>query len=84
MTVRRGEDGAIVLDGTCPVEDTEPLLQMLQETPQAPIDWTGCRQIHTAVFQLVLASGAVPPGTCGDAWVQQWLAPRLRRNGKKG
>ena len=84
MTVRRGEDGAIVLDGACPVEDTEPLLQMLQETPEAPINWAGCRQIHTAVLQLILAAGAVPSGSCGDVWVQQWLVPQMQRIASKG
>ena len=33
MTVRLGDNGAIVLDGVCPVEDAEPLLQMLQTMP---------------------------------------------------
>jgi hypothetical protein len=65
------------------MEDTEPLLQLLQENPQVAIDWSGCQQIHTAVFQLILAAGAVPAGSCGDAWLQQWLAPQLGRSGKK-
>ena len=40
MTVSRRSDGTIVLEGTCPVEDAEPLLQMLLATPAAPVDWT--------------------------------------------
>ena len=40
MTVRRSDNGTIVLDGICPVEDAEPLLQLLQATPTAGIDWT--------------------------------------------
>ena len=39
MTVRRGDDGVIVLEGVCPVEDAEPLLQMLQAMPAAKVDW---------------------------------------------
>ena len=66
MTVRRGDNGVIVLDGVCPVEDAEPLLQMLQAMPAAQIDWKSCHQVHTAVLQLVLASGRVPVGPCGD------------------
>ena len=77
MTVKRGDTGALVLDGVCAVEDAEPLLQMLQATPAAVVDWTGCRALHTAVFQVILASGSVPVGRCGDAWVAQWLAPKL-------
>ena len=77
MTVGRSDTGAVVLDGMCGVEDAEPLLQMLQATPAAPVDWTLCRQLHTAVFQVILASGIAPIGPCGDAWVAQWLAPKL-------
>ena len=74
MTVCRSDNGTIVLDGTCPVEDAEALLQLLQATPTAEIDWTQCRQLHTAVFQVILASGAATIGPCGDAWVARWEA----------
>ena len=74
MTVCRSDNGTIVLDGTCPVEDAEALLQLLQATPTAGIDWTQCRQIHAAVFQVILASDAATVGPCGDAWVARWEA----------
>ena len=77
MTVRRSDNGTLVLEGVCPVEDAEPLLQMLQNMPTAGIDWTQCRQLHTAVLQVILASGIAPIGPCGDAWVAEWLAPKL-------
>jgi hypothetical protein len=84
MTVRRGDDGAIVLEGVCSVEDAEPLLQLLQTTPAAELDWRACRQLHTAVLQLVLASDRAPIGPCGDPWIAQWLAPKLPQNGAGG
>ena len=77
MTVRRSDTGIVILDGVCSVEDAEPLLVMLQATPAAVIDWTPCRQLHTAVVQVILASGIAPICPCGDAWVTQWLAPEL-------
>ena len=84
MTVRLGDNGAIVLEGVCPVEDAEPLLQMLLTMPAAGLDWSRCGQLHTAVAQLVLASGKAPIGPCGDAWVAQWLGPKLPQNGAGG
>lgn len=75
MTVRRTDTGTLVLEGVCPVEDAEVLLQLLQAGPTA-LDWTKCRHIHTAVLQVVLASGIIPQGPCGDAFVSQWLAPK--------
>ncbi|GAC1340693.1 MAG: hypothetical protein NVSMB20_16900 [Bradyrhizobium sp.] len=84
MTVRRNDSGTVILDGVCPVEDAEALLQLLQIMPGAVLDWTQCRQLHTAVLQVVLASGLDPVGPCGDAWVAQWLGPKLSRKGTQG
>jgi hypothetical protein len=84
MTVRRSDSGAIVLDGICPVEDAEPFLQLLQTLPAAEVDWRECCQLHTAVLQLILASGRAAIGPCGDAWVAQWLAPKLFQNSAGG
>ncbi len=75
MTVSRSDAGIVLLDGVCAVEDAEPLLQLLQATPAAVVDWTSCRQLHTAVFQVILASGVSPVGPCGDAWAARWLTP---------
>jgi hypothetical protein len=77
MTIRRSDTGIVILDGVCSVEDAEPLLAMLQAIPAAVIDWTACRQLHTAVVQVIMASGIAPIGPCGDGWVAQWVAPEL-------
>ena len=77
MTVARNDRGIILLKGSCPVEDAEPLLQLLQATPDAPVDLTGCRQLHTAVYQVLLAAGAALIGPCEDRWIRQWLVPKL-------
>jgi hypothetical protein len=77
MSVRRDESGSIVLEGSCAVEDAEPLLQLLEATPDGPCDWTRCSSIHTAVIQVILVARPVMAGPCGDAWTEQWVAPRL-------
>jgi len=79
LTVRRTDSGIVILDGVCAVEDAEPLLQMLQITPVPIVDWTRCRQLHTAVIQVIMASGVAPVGPCGDVWVKQWLEPKLAK-----
>jgi hypothetical protein len=82
VTVRRSDNGTLVLDGACPVEDAEALLQLLQATPTAAIDWTQCRKLHTAVLQVILASGAVPVGPCGDPWIAEVAGPKLTQGGR--
>jgi hypothetical protein len=84
VTVARSDAGAVVLSGVCAVEDAELLLQMLQATPAAAVDWTQCRQLHTAVFQVIFGSGIAPIGPCGDAWVARWLASKLPYKAAEG
>lgn len=78
MTVRRDTDGKIVLDGRCPVEDAEPLGQLLQATPDAPCDWTRCSHLHTAVVQVIMVARPRLIGPCGDSWVEGWVTVQLR------
>ena len=71
MTVR--VDGHILVEGDCPVEDAEALVRILQDTPDAIIDWTGAECLHTAVIQIVLLAGRQVRGPCGDPFVAQWI-----------
>jgi hypothetical protein len=73
VSVRRDESGTIWLEGPCPVEDAEPLLQMLQATPAAAVDWTRCDHLHTAVVQVILAAEPSLLGECGELWIRAWL-----------
>ena len=77
MTVRCSDTGIIILEGACGVEDAEPLSQLLQVTTPPAVDWRTCSHLHTAVVQVLLASGIAPKGPCGDSWVREWLAPQL-------
>jgi hypothetical protein len=72
VSVRRHENGTIVLEGDCPVEDAEPLLQMLQGNPHPTLDWTSCSYLHTAVLQVVQAARPGLIGPCADPWVARW------------
>jgi hypothetical protein len=77
MTVCRSDDGTIVLEGDCPIEDAETFLELLHSRAGPIVDWTGCRHLHTAVVQLVLAVRPVLVGPCGDAFVHDWIEPCL-------
>lgn len=76
--VRRAEAGAgapIRLEGVCPVEDAETLAALVLEDPTAPVDWTACTRMHTAVYQVLLRLRPSVLGTCGDPFVDRWLTP---------
>mgnify|MGYP001809661302 FL=1 len=59
-------EGTIIhLEDACPVEEAERLLELLQAGTATGIDLGGCRTVHTAVLQLLLAAplpiGVPPP-----------------------
>ena len=82
MSVRRREDGVVVLEGACSVEDAEPLLQALLGSANATCDWMRCDHVHTAVAQVLLMVAPTMVGPCGDAWMDQWMAPEIERRAR--
>ncbi|MCJ2089995.1 hypothetical protein MKK88_28990 [Methylobacterium sp. E-005] len=51
------QDGTTLrLTGHCPVEDAEPLLDVLRATPDALVDLTGAAWLHTAVLQVLMVA----------------------------
>lgn len=60
MTVR--EDAEVIrLEGICRVEEAEPLTALLQAKVR-PVDFSQCRQAHSAILQVVLAFAAPVAG----------------------
>jgi hypothetical protein len=70
------EEDIIRLEGACPVEDAEALLQHIQQGAAA-LDWSGCTFLHTACVQVILAAGIGVRGTPADDKLARWLAPLL-------
>ena len=76
MTVRL-VDGAIVLEGACPVEDAEPLQSLLLQYPRAAVDWRACDTAHTAVLQILLVARPSIQGPARAAFLQDLILPVL-------
>ena len=73
MTVRRLDPETIILEGACPIEDAEALLQLLSASPSATVDWRDCEGAHTAVGQILLATGASVRGPPRAAFLREWV-----------
>jgi hypothetical protein len=80
MTVQMSTDGAILLEGLCPSEDAEALLQYLSAHPAAPVDWRACESAHTAVIQVLMASRSKLLGPPTGQSLRDWVAPALTRS----
>jgi hypothetical protein len=73
MTVRLDSQGVIVLEGICPSEDAETLLQKLTSTPAARIDLRGCEFAHSAVIQVLMAAKPKLLGPPAGSVLREWL-----------
>jgi hypothetical protein len=71
------EEGKISLRGACPVEDAEPLLILLQNHPDCPVDIDDATNLHAAVLQLLLAFRREPIGHPRDSFLAKWIVPAL-------
>ena len=78
MTVRLARDGTVELHGVCPIEDAQTLHEHLLSVPDSPVDWRACSQAHTAVIQVLMASGAVLRGPPAGELLCMWLDPAMK------
>ncbi|MFC7335421.1 hypothetical protein [Rhodocista pekingensis] len=61
-------DGAVVrLEGHCAVEEAETLLETMQNEAVTMLDLGRCQGMHTAVLQLIRASGVPVVALPADA-----------------
>lgn len=81
MTVGLAADGTILLEGSCPVDDAEPLRQLLLKNPSAQVDWRGCGHAHTAILQVLLVAKPKISGPAGVVFLEDWMYPLLSSSG---
>jgi hypothetical protein len=79
LTVKLVDNDSIELAGTCPSEDAEVLFQYLLQGRSANVDWSGCERAHTAVIQVLLASGCHVTGSPAGGFLNAYIQPALRR-----
>lgn len=77
MTIRFLPDDVIQLEGVCPIEDAEVLLQHLVAHPASAVDWRNCVTAHTAIVQLMMAAKPVLIGPPAGEFLRMWVAPML-------
>ncbi|MTJ79422.1 MAG: hypothetical protein F8N37_00135 [Telmatospirillum sp.] len=72
MALRFGKNG-VTVDGGAGVEDALTLLEYLQSHPAAGVNLRKCETLHTAVLQVILASGRTVSAWPRDAVLARWL-----------
>jgi hypothetical protein len=77
------EDDRIRLLGAARVEDAEPLSVALGAAPEAPVDLSGCTEVHGAVMQALLVHRAQVEGL-DDHPHLGWLAALLEASRQAG
>lgn len=68
-----------VFSGICGAESAEPLLAWLLEEKNPTVDLAGCRHLHGAVLQVLLAARPEISGTPEDPFLREQVLPLLGR-----
>lgn len=76
MTVRFDE-GVLRLEGDCHVEEAEAVLRFVQDDGLQGVDLSLCRQLHTAVVQVLLSHAAPIVAEPEDAFLRDHVLPNL-------
>ncbi len=71
------EAGKISLRGNCPVADTEPLLALLQNHAECPVDIGDATNLHAAVLQVLIVFKRDMIGDSRDSFLREWVVPCL-------
>jgi hypothetical protein len=79
MTVRSSAHGSIVLEGVCPSEDADTLVQYLLSNPEAAVDWRACEAAHSAVIQVLMAARPRLVGPPAGQALRAWVEPNLQQ-----
>ena len=78
MTVRASAQGPVVLEGSCPSEDADALVQHLLANPGAAVDWRACEAAHSAVIQVLMAARPPLIGPPAGEALRAWVEPGLQ------
>lgn len=76
MSVRLDGD-VIRLEGDCHVEQAEALVRLLQEDRERQVDLSACRQLHSALAQVLLAFGSAVGGNPDDPFLRELVLPNF-------
>jgi hypothetical protein len=71
------DDDKVVLSGDCTVEDAEPLLILLHNHPDCPVDIDDATNLHAAVLQVLMVFKRDLIGSSRDSFLQRWVLPVL-------
>ena len=78
MTVRMADDGAILLEGECPIDDADRLLELRTVHPESIVDWRACTHAHSAVIQLLLIGRPAVLGPPSADFLRQMIQPLVK------
>jgi hypothetical protein len=84
MSISLSSSGTILVEGACPSEDAEPLLQLLLSTPGAVVDWRHCSAAHSAVVQVLMAARPIMLGPPAGAALARWMNSVVAGDSRQG
>jgi hypothetical protein len=73
------DNGVVVLEETCGVDEALPLLELLQTHLSAQVDMRKCTLLHSATLQVLMAAAPRIATLPEEAFLRLWLTPLFAR-----
>jgi hypothetical protein len=73
----RTDDNVVILEGHCTIEEAQALFDLLGSVEDPVFDIARAKTIHTAIVQLILASGGKVRGPAASIVLSACLRDRL-------
>jgi len=74
----RIEDQVISLEGHCTIEEAQDLYDSVRGFEEPVFNLAGVESLHTAIVQILLASGGAVVGVPPDTWLANCLRGQIR------
>lgn len=77
MTIELGDD-AIIIRGTCGVEEVEDLLSLITRHRALPVDIRSSEWIHTAIWQVLMVTKVTLKAREDSSFTMAHVLPNVR------
>ncbi len=67
-----------VLEGSCGDEESDDLLEWLENTPEAKVNLKACQHLHSSMVQVLMVQRPEITLEPGDPEFARWLMPAIR------
>ncbi len=71
------QENAVVVEGTCSLEDVEKLLEWFEVHPKGTLNLKQCKHFHSAILQVFMIIRPEITELPDDPYLRDWVVPAM-------